>query len=126
MISSRLLAETIYELAQEEHNGKKLVDNLMAYLASNHLVALAPEIINHLDRMREEHERAQLLTLTSAKKVPNAMITMIAKALQAKDAPVQQHVDAALQGGFIAEYQGVVYDTSLTTQLTKLKQVLTS
>lgn len=124
MISSRHIAQAVYELAQEGHDSM-IHTRVFEYLQSHNLLSLLGNVMHHLEQLYETEKRHQTLQITSAQDMSESFVKELKKTLSAHHvAPVVVHPE--LQGGFIAEYQGVVYDASVKTQLEKLKQILKS
>jgi len=124
MTSSRTIARAVYELAQDSAN-KNVAEDLVEYLDRNNLMSLLAVIIQNVEYMHQEAKSHKRLDIVSAYVLPGNAVKEIQKVLCAEHAGVARE-DKNLIGGFIAEYNGVVYDASVATQLTRLKHVLTS
>ncbi len=82
-------------------------------------------MVEHLERM-QANARAKLeLDIVSAHKLSDSAVKEIKKSLGADQLGTVTE-DSNLIGGFVAEYNGVVYDASVATQLNRLKNTLTS
>ena len=125
MISSTNIAQAVYELSQKEHNGAALSDNLVLYLEKNHALALLPNVIAQLQYLQSRGDAYATIRITSPYAMDKKILGTITKTLDATDAPQELQQQPELIGGFVAEYKGVVYDASVQTQLTNLKQALT-
>lgn len=126
MLSSEKVAQSLYLLAREGEKSDKVVKNLVAYLSQHKGLPLLPSIIARLERMAKRDGAHETLFIKTAHQLDRSSGTSIKEALGAKDAQTVTDQDDALLGGFVAEYQGVVYDASVRTQLEKLKQTLMS
>jgi F0F1-type ATP synthase delta subunit len=124
MISSRAIAQSVYELAQDSAN-KDVAGNLVTYLERNNLMPLLGSVVEHLERIRTTASAKLELDIVSAHKLPDSTVKEIKKSLGADQLGTVTE-DASLVGGFVAEYNGVVYDASVTTQLNRLKSTLMS
>jgi F0F1-type ATP synthase delta subunit len=124
MTSSRTIARAVYELAQDSAN-KNIAENLAQYLDRNNLMPLLGSIVQHLEYMHRQANARTKLDIISAYTLPKDILQDIKKSLGAEHLGNVQE-DKDLLGGFIAEYNGVVYDASIKTQLTRLKNNLTS
>jgi F0F1-type ATP synthase delta subunit len=124
MISSRAIAQATYELAQDSSN-KKVAEHLVIYLERNNLLPLLGSIVEHLERITAEAGAQAELDIVSAHKLSDATVKEIKKSLGAEQLGSVTE-NKQLIGGFVAEYNGVVYDASVATQLNKLKNSLTS
>ncbi|MBP6925837.1 MAG: F0F1 ATP synthase subunit delta [Candidatus Pacebacteria bacterium] len=124
MTSSRTIARAVYELAQDSAN-KNIAENLAQYLDRNNLMPLLGSVVQHLEYMHRQASARTKLDIVSAYTLPKDTVQDIKKSLGAEHLGSVQE-DKDLLGGFIAEYNGVVYDASIKTQLTRLKNNLTS
>lgn len=124
MISSRAIAQATYELAQDSSN-KKIAENLVAYLEHNNLLPLLGSVVEHLENIAAKAGAQAELDIVSAHKLTDATVKEIKKSLGADQLGTVTE-NKELIGGFVAEYNGVVYDASIATQLNKLKNSLTS
>jgi len=124
MISSQAIAQSVYELSQDRGN-KNVAGNLVTYLESNNLMPLLGSIVEHLERIQANTSAKLELNIVSAHKLTESTVKEIKKSLGAGQLGTVTE-DNSLVGGFVAEYNGVVYDASVATQLNRLKNTLTS
>lgn len=122
MISSRIIAQSVYELSQ---NSSKIniADNLIVYLKQNNLLPLLSSIVENLEHIQIGVKSKQELNITSAHKLSEDALKDIKHSLSAEKVGTVTE-DIKLIGGFVAEFDGVVYDASIATQLSKLKNTL--
>lgn len=124
MVDSRTLAQTVLELTAKKDANKHL-DTFIQYLKDNKLVVLLPQVIAHIERISAQSAETQSLHIKSRYILSEAEIKHIQSVTGAVDAPVTQHIDESILGGFSASYNGNMYDGSLENQVTRLKNMLT-
>lgn len=126
MVTSRQLARTLWELAHENpKNVKKITDNFVSFLQENNLQALAPQIVRHLEREQQNDSSKQSFSITSAYKLSGTMLNKVLKSFDsAEGVEVIKEVDESLIAGITVKHNGMLYDTSMKTQLAKLQAAL--
>jgi len=124
MIHSDAIARAVYELAEDSAN-KHVVENLIAYLESHHLMPLLVSILQHVEQMHARTSAQKSLDIIFAYPLSESLVSEIKKVLGAKTIGSQKQ-DKDLIGGFIMEYNGVRYDASVSTQLVRLTNALIS
>ncbi|MCF7831606.1 MAG: F0F1 ATP synthase subunit delta [Candidatus Pacebacteria bacterium] len=124
MVNSYAIARVVYELAQDTAN-KNIVENLVSYLQSHHLMPLLDSVLYHVEHMHARDSAQESLDIISAYPLQESFVSEIKKILGAKTVGSRQQ-NKDLIGGFIMEHNGVRYDASVSTQLIRLTNVLTS
>ena len=124
MISSRTLAQTALKLTQKP-DAEKHINAFLDYLKVNNLIGLLPQVIAHTKRLSAQNQSDETLHVYSKYALSSQDIKDIVSTTNATDAPVEQHLDETVMGGFSATYKGHIYDGSLQSQVTRFKTMLT-
>jgi len=125
MISSKNLAQALYKLSTESVPTEKLMLALYNYLEKHHLLALLPATLKHLERLQKNNLKFNSLKVISSLPIDDEILTEIKTLLTVnKSALIEKLDDRELIGGFVATYQGFIYDASLKNQLNLLKSKL--
>lgn len=101
--------------------------NFLMLLASRHRMALFPEIIRELGRLRDLEAGIVRVHISSAvplsKDVEERLVDQLSDKVGKKIA-VTREVDPSLVGGMVTRVGNVVFDGSLATQFSKIKRHL--
>lgn len=124
MISARAIAQAVYEMAEDKEI-KDVAHHVLAYLEKNNLMPLLPKVVALLEDIQATASKKATLEIVTAYHMSESLVKDIKDSLGAEHVGKIQE-DKNLIGGFVAEYNGVVYDASVMTQLSRLKNVLTS
>jgi len=127
MISSRHVAQSLFELLQESPKDKhsKIIKNFFGFIDHHRAQHLFSSIFRHFEQVTKIEEHTNTLFVKSAYELPKDVCLQIAKHTHAEESPFQQSTDPDLIGGFIAEYKGKRFDASLRYQLQSLRENLT-
>jgi F0F1-type ATP synthase delta subunit len=133
MIKSKQLAQALFELSQQK------VDNLDAkffdFLEKRNLKAQMPAVLYHLERIVKLDLEKNGIQIETAHAVSRETVDKIKSYLGKKvaeggvDLSKKQEVlkiKKELVGGFRAKYDGIIYDSSITTGLKKLEELIIS
>lgn len=123
MVDSRTLAHTALEIATKPNN-EKHVEAFMSYLKMNNLQGLLPQVIDHINRITSRQNESDTLRIRSKYELSESDVQHIQLLTGAQSAPVAQHIDETVIGGFSATFAGYMYDGSLQNQVTRLKDML--
>lgn len=123
MVDSRTLAQTVLELTTKP-DSEKHIEAFINYLKTNNLQGLLPQVIDHIDRITSRKSESDVLRIRSKYELSEDDVKNIQSVTGAKNAPITQHVDETVIGGFSATYAGYMYDGSLQNQITRLKNML--
>jgi len=124
--SSKQLAKTLVQLV-EENPGKqeKIIKGFLVFCKEKNLLNQLPNILKHLEIIDNNKKELEQLHIQSSQPLSQGIIQSIQKLVKA---PAQATVNTApnpdLTGGFIAKYNGVIYDASIQTQLANIKQAV--
>ena len=126
-ITSLQLAQAVeLALAQESIKEKEVVKSLLQFTEEKGLQILLPNVLKHLEKRQARRDRRYQLQVSVARKQNAKVIDMVKNYIKApKDVRVEMTEDESLEGGFVAQYDNVIYDGSVKSQLKKVKEVLT-
>ena len=127
MISSKNLAEAIYEISTTSKNDPDILSSaILDYVKSYRLESLLPKAIMYIeDKIKKQHIW-KTFYIESKFDLSNEILNKIKNKLNANQPKyvVTQKNDEII-GGFVATYQGMIYDASIKNQLQLLKKILT-
>lgn len=128
MIKSKQLARALYELSEEhaEHLDVKFFD----FIKKRKLEAQLPSVLYHLEKIAEadlekkgiQIEVAHLISQDTIHKIKHFLSKGTGVDFTKKREVVK--IKKELVGGFRAKYDGVIYDSSITTGLKKLEELI--
>jgi len=120
--SDQLARALLALLTENPKQEKKILSDFVHFLAEKKITWQMPSVIRYLEKKFAEQEKKQLLHLSTARKLSPTLINKIKKYTSGNTkVKTQEMMNPDLIAGFIAEYDGVIYDASLSGQLTKLK-----
>jgi len=108
-------------------NAQPMTKNLVYLLLDGERLASLPDIAREVDAMIEAKAGRVAAEIVSAKPLEHTQLDQITKALEqlsGKKVVVTKREDPALLGGVVAKVGDVVYDGSLRTQLSNLRDEL--
>ena len=116
MVNSKKISKAI--LSSNHDKG------LVPFLAAHDLLSVLPNVLRRIEgEARRQSDRKTLKIKTSAKSSIEPHIeNSIRNKMGAGGAPIHIDQDAKLSAGFVARYQGFMFDTSAQSQLHKLKK----
>lgn len=123
MVDSRTLAQTVLALTTKA-DSEKHIDAFINYLKMNNLQGLLPQVIDHIGYITSRQNESDVLRIRSKYELSESDVHHIQSVTGAENAPVTQHVDETVIGGFSATFAGYMYDGSLQNQVTRLKNML--
>jgi F0F1-type ATP synthase delta subunit len=123
MVNSRTLAQTVLKMAARPYN-EKHIDAFINYLKMNNLERLLPQVIGHIHCITLRQSESETLRICSKYQLSESDVQYIQSVTRAENAPLTQHIDETVIGGFSASYAGYLYDGSLQNQVTRLKDML--
>ena len=101
---------------------KKILADFVRFLEEKKITWQLKSITRHLEKIFADQEKRHLLQISTAHKLSPTLINKIKKyTSQNTKVKTQESTEPELIAGFIAEYNGVIYDASLAGQLIKLK-----
>lgn len=104
-----------------------VVKNFTLLLLERERLSVLPDIARELQAMIDEHAGRINAVVTSATSLTQIQLTQIKTALEqlsGKTVHVEHKEDPELLGGVVAQVGDIVYDGSLRTQLTQMRNLL--
>ena len=117
---SRHIAEACIELLKEE-SPEEVSSKLQRFVKQYNLGDFIPHVVAYLGKSEELQRMKETVVVESATPLSKEVRQTITKSLQAEDAKLEETQNKDLLAGFVATYDGIQYDASLQTLLTKLK-----
>ena len=106
-----------------------VLSKLLLLLADRDRLTILPDLASAYEARLMDHANIVRAHLTTAVELPDDRIAALKHGLAratGRDVQLETRVDAALIGGAVARIGSTVYDGSVTTQLQKVKERLTS
>lgn len=126
MFSVEKTTQTLIEFDKQYPNKTiQIIEIFINSLKNNKEMYRLPNIIQLLERKAQGQDKQDKLHITLFESVSQNVIEEIKKLISVpnkSDAEIE--IDKEIKGGFIAHYQGVIFDASVKNQLVKLKNVL--
>jgi len=98
---------------------------LASFLDKHDLNELLPKLNSILEETQKENDRIETIIIRSRYPLDREDISGIKKLISPKkEAPIKEIIDKSVIGGFIAEYNGTIYDGSLAKQVERLEKSL--
>lgn len=126
MISSKNLAEAIYKISKEENiNNSNLLNAIESYIKEYKLESLIPNTILYLEDKIKKELKWNTFSLEYGIEINKEIEEKIKEKINAtKSKKTESCLNKNLIGGFVATYQGTIYDASVKNQLQLLKNEL--
>lgn len=121
-LKKRILKDVVSKIASSEYT-----ENFLKILLDKDRFVFLADIIDGYKQILDAASGRVRARLTSAVQLDATQLERIAKALSEvvkKEVDVDVNIEPSLIGGVVAEVEGMVYDGSVRTQLTRLKQSL--
>lgn len=122
------LAKALWQMIKENPDNKeKIISQFINFLKNKNIVYLFDSIIKYFKKEALESEEKQMLRIRAKNSFSEEIINKIKKVVKAdKNVNVDFQKDKEIIGGFIAEYDNKIYDTSINYQLGQLKKQLSN
>ncbi|MBU4370120.1 F0F1 ATP synthase subunit delta [Patescibacteria group bacterium] len=122
------LAKALWQMIKENPDNKeKIISQFINFLKNKNIVYLFDSIIKYFKKEALESEEKQTLRIRAKNSFSKEIINKIKKVVKAdKNVNVDFQKDKEIIGGFIAEYDNKIYDTSINYQLGQLKKQLSN
>ncbi len=124
MIRSKELAKSIYEISKKEKLPASFFEALISELENRGLSYLLPSLEKRLRFYVDRDKNLSKLKVSFAKEPSKSSIENVQKFVGVTKDEVETDIDEGLLGGFIAEYDGKIYDGSLKRWIANLKKEL--
>ncbi|MFH1890517.1 MAG: F0F1 ATP synthase subunit delta [Candidatus Kuenenbacteria bacterium] len=121
---SKQIARDLVKLA-DSCPGKEflLVEKFIQFAKEKGIEAQLQNILKHIELIISAKRHMEELTIASHDKLSDQLIEAIKKYIKTDNsATVNQIENKSVIGGFIAEYDGKIFDGSINNQLQKIKQ----
>lgn len=121
-LKKRILKDVVSKIALSEY-----IENFLKILLDKDRFTFLADIMDGYKQILDAASGRVRARITSATKLDATQLERIAKALSEvvkKEVDVDVKIEPSLIGGVVAEVEGMVYDGSVRTQLTRLKQSL--
>jgi F0F1-type ATP synthase delta subunit len=121
--NSRVLAKTLFQLLKESPGQEQAaIQAFVNFCQQNNLTSRLPAVVENLTEEFAQDKKNKSFKVSFAESPSQALLADIKKYLQAPaTAETALTKDDSLIGGFVAEYQGLVFDVSIKKQLEKIK-----
>jgi len=126
MISSKQIAKELFKESKKTNDLSLFVDNFMQYLKSKKLEYIIPSVLKHLEIIEKREKDLLTAKISFGKEPTDETVKMVKNHIKLgeKDTDVVVDVEKDLIGGFVAEYNGVIYDGSLKGYIRGLEKAL--
>ena len=122
MIKSKQLARSLYEMSEE--NVQNLDAKFFDFIEKRNLKAQLPSILYHLEKIAKLDREKKSIQIEVAHELKGDTIRQIKAYLKAENLPEVIKNKKELIGGFRAKWNGIIYDSSISTSLKKLKETI--
>lgn len=126
-LSTKDIAKALYESTKDKSGVEltRLLQNTVAFLAKNRLLGKSPEILEHLEKIRDKDLGIVSAKVTSKNPLAKHTLDEIKKTLKtryrASDITLHTSIDLALIAGFKIEANDELIDLSLKNKLRQLQ-----
>lgn len=124
--SIKSYAKAIFEAVEGQPKGKAglLIDNLLALMSTNSLLAQLPNLELELGKINDEKDKIVRAKITTArqltKKSLDDIVDFICKKTGAQQVVFETKIDESIGGGFIAYFKDTIIDASLVGAVKEL------
>ncbi len=128
--STKDIAKALYESTKDKSGAEltRLLENAVAFLAKNRFLSKSPEILEHLEKIRDKDLGIVSAKVTSKSPLAKHTLDEIKKTLKtryrASDITLHTSIDLALIGGIKIEANDELIDLSLKHKLHQLQKHL--
>ncbi len=126
MLDSKKMAKVLIDLYTKRGASDTALDAYLNFLEEKKALHLLPSIVKHVERLQGDLLDSQTLSIRAAQPLDEESLLNFCKSAGiSKETPVRFFEEKDLLGGFIASYDGRIYDASLRGQVQHLKKILT-
>ncbi len=125
--STKDIAQALYESTKGKSGAElsRLLENAVALLAKSRLLGKSPEILEHLEKIRDKDLGIVSAKVTSRHPLARHTLDEIRRALKSRyratDITLETHEDPSLIGGIKIEAKDELIDISLKNKLRQLQ-----
>ncbi|MEA3453042.1 MAG: F0F1 ATP synthase subunit delta [Patescibacteria group bacterium] len=114
------LAKLLIELDENNpEKTKEIVKTFVSFMEGNEYQL--PQILRVVEKKAQEQREKNTLYITLSDEMD--IVDKIKQVVGAdKDVPIEISIDKSLKGGFIAQYNGKLYNGSISKQLQKIRE----
>lgn len=124
-MTSKALTRLLYILSKEHKDPDIILDQFLKFVQHKNMLYRLPTVIRRLEQMAKLKHHETRIRLRVPERISEAAESDIRKFIGAGgEVGIEQVIDSALTGGFVAEYDNVLYDGSVDRQLRKLQELL--
>ncbi len=125
MISAQVIARGLHKLLVSGTPQEEVFQSFQIYITQHHLQGIVPNVIHYLELFLEQAKSKQGVQISTAHDITQQTIAKILNYVNAeKNSPVIFNKNEKIVGGFIARYNDVEYDASLSAQLLRFKKAV--
>jgi len=121
----KIYAQALYALLMDADDLDSIISGFLTTLKSKSLIHRVDHIIKEFEKIYNKKNDIANLKIKSAYHLDKDLITKIANALGIKEYELETEIDKDLIGGFVAQYDDNLIDSSLKNNLNKLHNQLT-
>ncbi len=124
MTNYRHLSKAILSLAEGGHSD--LSEKVLAFIKSRKMTSQIPTVIFYLDKITKEEKDKKAIQIEAAHEIKPEVTSQIKNFLKVDDSTVSLfRIKKELVSGFRVKCGGVVYDSSISSNLKRLEESLT-
>jgi F0F1-type ATP synthase delta subunit len=126
MISSKLIAKTLYSLVEDDKkNPREVADKFALFAEAHNLMHYMSPVARAIEAEYRRRQKKNQLSIRVACEISGKLLEQIKQYVGAsKEVETERVVDKDIIGGFVARYGNMIYDGSMRTQLKKLRAKL--
>jgi len=126
MFSAEKTTQILIEFdKQHPSKTKQIIEIFIDFLKNNREIYQLPSIIQLLERKAQRQKKQNKLHIALFESVSQDILQEIKKLIGVpNESDTEIEIDKEIKGGFIARYQGVIFDASVKNQFIKLKSML--
>jgi F0F1-type ATP synthase delta subunit len=123
---SRKIVKALFKtLKKYPDQEEKVIDSFFDFVVQKKLESYLPNILKIIEAEFVKIEKKEKLRIISAETLNKKTINLITKKVGADNKVViENEKDEEIIGGFVAYFEGLIYDGSILNQITKIKNNL--
>ena len=127
MFKSKDIAKALFEMVLKGADPEVVATSFFDFAKTKNLLNQIDGVLYHLDLLMRSDYKNKSLTIVSKHEVSIDLINKIKDKIKiGNDIEIIKEERSDLIGGFVAKYNGKIYDGSLKSQLHKMSQFLKS
>lgn len=125
-MNAKAIATALLTLLSQGVSPEKISAGFLVFAKKNHIEGLIDTIVWYLEYFSKQYQRNEAVEIIAAHSISPDTIEAIRDSIGAINAQTIVTEDTSLVAGFIARYKGTQYDASIKTQLSRLRQAISS